>query len=333
MPDPGKTTISMPLSSSEPMKADVPDTIRKRYIVSGQVQDVGYRTLVKQKARNKGLVGVTRNLADGTVEIVCEGDSGAIDVFLKDIDQKTDNPSPLDIDVASIVESPPAPTGVYKSFEVDYGKKLSVAERSTKDREEITVLGTAMANQKLTGLGQKMDVLGDKMDGVGKDVREVGQKVGGVGKAVEGVGQKVDNVGKAVHDMHSDMNKRFDHMADRYDMIAASLKDAIVHMDRNAAKTDKAIERSRKESAAEAIRTRKEIAKSHRDTSRELALSRKETIIEVRKSQRETAAELSKSRKEVAASNRELAGAVKFMIRKLSGRPATARRETRKKRK
>jgi len=283
MPNPASNPPSMPLSSPGPMKADMPPAIRKRLIVSGQVQDVGYRTLVKQKARKKGLVGVVRNLADGTVEIVCEGAPTAIDDFLKDIDIKTDDPSPLDIDVATIVESPPPPVGVYKGFEVDYGKKLSVVERSTKDREEITVLGTAMANQKLTGLGQKMDC--------------VGQKVDGVGKAVEGVG-------KDVRDMHTDMNKRFDHMAERYDMIAISLKDAIVHMDRNAEKTDKAIEKSRKE-----------------------------TILAVRKSEERTARMLSASRKEVTASNRELAKAVNFMIRKMSGKPATAHRETRKKRK
>ena len=85
-------------------------------------------------------------------------------------------------------------------------------------------------------------------------------------------------------------------MADRYDMIAASLKEAIVHMDRNAEKTDKSIEKSRKE-----------------------------TIVAVRKSEERTAKILSESRKEVAASNRELASAVKFMIRKLSGRPARKR--------
>ena len=276
MPEPVKIPISMPLSTPEPMLLKMP-TVRKRYMVTGQIQDVGYRTLVKQKARKKGLIGVVRNLVDGTVEIVCEGEPGAIDGFLKDIDQKTDNPSPLDIDVSNIVESPPAPAGEYKSFEIDYGKKLSFAERSTKDREEITVLGTSMANQKLNGLGQKMDRLGDKMDGVGADVREVGQKV--------------DSVGGAVRDMHSDMNKRFDHMADHYDMIAASLKEAIVHMDRNAEKTDKAIEKSRKE-----------------------------TIVEVRKSEERTAKILSESRKDVAASNRELAKAVNFMIKKMSAK-------------
>ena len=303
MPDPARIPVSMPLSTPEPMLSEMP-TVRKRFIVTGQIQDVGYRTLVKQKARKKGLIGVVRNLVDGTVEIVCEGEPGAIDGFLKDIDQKTDNPSPLDIDVSNIVESPPAPAGEYKSFEIDYGKKLSFAERSTKDREEITVLGASLMNQKLDGVGQKVD---------------------GVGKAVEGVG-------KDVRDMHVDMNKRFDHMADRYDMIAASLKEAIVHMDRNAEKTDKAIEKSRKETIIAVRRSQKEtaelLAKSRKETAEESIKTRKE----IEKSHRETTLELNRSRKEVAASNRELANAVKFMIRKLSDRPARRKTSGKKKR-
>jgi acylphosphatase len=272
-------------------------TVRKRYIVTGQVQDVGYRTLVKQKARKKRLIGVVRNLTDGTVEIICEGEPGALDDFLKDIDQKTDNPSPLDIDVFNIVESPPVPAGEYKSFEVDYGKKLSFAERSTKDREEITVLGTAMANQKLNGLGQKMDC--------------VGQKVDGVGKAVEIVGQKVDS-------MHSDMNTRFDHMAKHYDIIAMSLKEAIDHMDRNAEKTDKAIEKSRKETILSVQQSEERMVMA-------LTKSRQQTALEVRKIEERTAKMLKESRKEAAASNRELAKAVNFMIKKLSQKPASQR--------
>jgi acylphosphatase len=289
------------------MKEDVPGTVRKRYIVSGQVQDVAYRTVVKQKARQKGLVGVTRNLPDGTVEIVCEGDPEAIDGFLKAISIKIENPTPLDIDVASIVESPPPSSGTYKSFEIDYGKKLSFVEKSTKDREELTVLGASMLRAEVGAVGKDVRQ-------VSIDVREVGQKVDGVGKAVENVGQKVDGVGMAVKEMHSDVRTRFDHMADRYDMIAISLKEAIAHMDRNAEKTDRAIEKSRKETVL-AVR------KSQKETARILA-----------KNHKETTAELSAARKDFAASNRELAGAVKFMIRKLSDKPVRKRPAGKRKR-
>lgn len=262
-------------------------------IVSGQVQDVGYRAFVKRNARRLGLLGFARNLPDETMEIVCEGEPGALANFIKSIDVKGDPADSFSLHVTAIKEAPPAPEGELTLFYTDYGRKLTEIQRQTFDRDEIMVLRAGTLNSNV-GV-------------VGRNVLEVGQKVDCVGKAVEGVGKDVREVGTAVHDMHSDMNKRFDHMAQRYDMIAASLKEAIVHMDRNAAKTDRAIERSRKE-----------------------------TILEVRKSQQETARELSSSRKEIAASNRELARAVKFMMAKMSGkpaRPARSRTKTHKTRK
>jgi len=180
------------------------------------------------------------------------------------------------------------------------------------DVREVVPDGTIPVKGKFTYFeikyGPMEEELGERLGAGFQYIQEVGQKVDGVGKAVEGVGQKVDS-------MHSDMNKRFDHMADRYDMIAASLKEAIVHMDRNAVKTDKAIEKSRKETIL-AVR------KSQKDTASMLARNHKETT-----------AELSMSRKDFAASNRELAKAVNFMIKKMSGKPATAHRVSRKKRK
>jgi acylphosphatase len=287
---------SMPLSIVGPMNAEMPATVRKRLIVSGQVQDVGYRAFVKRNARRLGLLGFTRNLPDETVEIICEGEPGALADFMRSIDVKGDPADPFSLHVTVIKEAPPAPEGALKLFYTDYGRKLSEIQRQTFDREEIMVLRAGTLNSNV-------GVVGQKVDGVGKAVEVVGQKVDGVGKAVEVVGQKVDGVGKDVRNMHGDMNTRFDHMADHYDMIAASLKEAIVHMDRNAEKTDKAIEKSRKE-----------------------------TIVEVQKSQKETAKILSESRKDVAASNRELARAVNFMIKKLSDRPASKRLAAKRKR-
>jgi acylphosphatase len=44
-----------------------------RFRVSGRVQGVGYRYFVLQEAERRSLTGFTRNLADGTVEVVAEG--------------------------------------------------------------------------------------------------------------------------------------------------------------------------------------------------------------------------------------------------------------------
>ena len=243
MNDNKSTPTSMPLSSLAPLKEDVPKPVRKRYIVKGRVQRVGFRALVLAFADVNSLKGFARNLPDRTVEIVCEGPPAAISSFLKAINRKGDPLDPLSIDVASIDETPPPPEGELRDFYIDYGRELSPVERESMDRDEIMILGAGILNVKVDNVGQKVD----------------------------GVGTDVKSVGTAVRNMHSDMNKRFDHMAQRYDLIATSLVKAIEHMDRNSKQTDKAIEQSRKEAAA---------------------------------------------------SNRELANAVKFMIRKLSDKPA-----------
>lgn len=44
-----------------------------RYLVSGQVQGVGFRWFVARHARSLGLNGYARNLPDGRVEVVVSG--------------------------------------------------------------------------------------------------------------------------------------------------------------------------------------------------------------------------------------------------------------------
>ena len=48
-----------------------------RFLVTGQVQGVGYRWFVARHARTLGLTGYARNLADGRVEVVTRGDDAA----------------------------------------------------------------------------------------------------------------------------------------------------------------------------------------------------------------------------------------------------------------
>lgn len=48
-------------------------------IVKGRVQMVMYRDFVKRGARSLGLTGWVRNLSDGTVEIVAQGATDALE--------------------------------------------------------------------------------------------------------------------------------------------------------------------------------------------------------------------------------------------------------------
>ena len=51
---------------------------RARYVVRGTVQGVGFRWFVARQAERLGLHGWTKNLADGTVEVVADGESESL---------------------------------------------------------------------------------------------------------------------------------------------------------------------------------------------------------------------------------------------------------------
>jgi acylphosphatase len=52
--------------------------IARRFVVSGRVQGVGFRWFTQDAARREGAMGWVRNLPDGRVEAVIEGESEAI---------------------------------------------------------------------------------------------------------------------------------------------------------------------------------------------------------------------------------------------------------------
>lgn len=53
-----------------------------RVVIRGRVQGVGFRAWTAAEARRHGLAGWVRNRADGSVEAVFQGASGALDAML-----------------------------------------------------------------------------------------------------------------------------------------------------------------------------------------------------------------------------------------------------------
>lgn len=53
--------------------------VARRYVIAGRVQGVGFRWFTRDAAMREGLHGWVRNLADGAVEVVIEGDAAAVD--------------------------------------------------------------------------------------------------------------------------------------------------------------------------------------------------------------------------------------------------------------
>jgi acylphosphatase len=56
--------------------------VRRRAVVSGVVQGVGFRWAARERADALGLAGYARNLFDGTVEVEAEGPAERVGEFL-----------------------------------------------------------------------------------------------------------------------------------------------------------------------------------------------------------------------------------------------------------
>ncbi len=55
-------------------------------IFAGRVQGVGFRRFVKDKADKYGIKGYVRNLPDGTVEVLAEGEEEILKIFFEAIE-------------------------------------------------------------------------------------------------------------------------------------------------------------------------------------------------------------------------------------------------------
>jgi len=60
----------------------VSDRVRAEIVVRGRVQGVFFRASAQQEALRLGLTGEVRNLPDGSVEAIVEGEKKAVDEFV-----------------------------------------------------------------------------------------------------------------------------------------------------------------------------------------------------------------------------------------------------------
>ncbi|SMO32382.1 acylphosphatase [Gracilimonas mengyeensis] len=92
--------------------------MRKHIFISGRVQGVGFRHFTKVNARNLNINGWVKNLSDGRVEAVFEGEQDQVREMMQKVKK-----GPRTSSVNSVVESDEAPTEqeeTLNSFEVRY---------------------------------------------------------------------------------------------------------------------------------------------------------------------------------------------------------------------
>jgi len=87
-----------------------------RIIVKGRVQGIGYRWFARQAARELGITGFVRNLMNGDVEVVAQGEEEVLNQFIQELSQ-----GPAFAYVTDLkTEELDLPEDQYKSFEVAF---------------------------------------------------------------------------------------------------------------------------------------------------------------------------------------------------------------------
>jgi len=88
--------------------------VARRFVVSGRVQGVGFRYFIQDVARREGLTGFVRNLPDGRVEAVAEGDETSMTRLEVALRRGPSHARVEDVEIDSI-----PPSGSYLGFRVD----------------------------------------------------------------------------------------------------------------------------------------------------------------------------------------------------------------------
>jgi len=89
--------------------------VARRFVISGIVQGVGFRFFAMRAAARHQVRGTVRNMPDGRVEVVAEGDRDAMDEFKKDLAA-----GPTLAQVSDIEETDLPVTGRYRDFRIDH---------------------------------------------------------------------------------------------------------------------------------------------------------------------------------------------------------------------
>jgi acylphosphatase len=78
--------------------------IRRRVVVHGRVQGVGFRYALSRAARSRGVAGFVGNRPDGTVEAVFEGEPEAVGAL---VDFCREGPRGAGVERVEVSDEPP----------------------------------------------------------------------------------------------------------------------------------------------------------------------------------------------------------------------------------
>ena len=154
---------------------------RAELIIHGRVQKAGFRDFIDEIAFDLALNGYVKNLDEGTVQVICEGEEGSIRELLEKVNI---NQYPIRVTNIDVIYT--EATGEYATFEIIRDEELTTA---TYERMDAAVRYMREMN---SNLGQKIDRVGSKVEVVSVKIDGLGEKIDVVGEKIDVIGEKID---------------------------------------------------------------------------------------------------------------------------------------------
>lgn len=88
--------------------------VARRFVITGRVQGVGFRYFTQDVARREGVTGWVRNLSDGAVEALVEGDPESVTRVERAI---RSGPRGARVDAVDVEDRDPTVT--YRDFSIE----------------------------------------------------------------------------------------------------------------------------------------------------------------------------------------------------------------------
>jgi len=173
--------------------------------IKGDVQMAGFRTFIKNTADSLNVKGFARNLEDGSVRVVCEGEEGAIEGLINSV--KRNPPSFVRIEEVAVAYE--EYKGEFSNFErrgVDFpgeegaGVSEMVALMRSFDKKGEVMIGILGSmnetqdsmNETLGSMNETQDSMNETLKGVKEDTSKMLEKQDETVDAIVEVSEKID---------------------------------------------------------------------------------------------------------------------------------------------
>jgi len=143
---------------------------RAEIIIYGRVPKAGFRDFIDEVAFNLNIKGYVKNLKNGTVQVICEGEESGIRELLEKINIRQ---YPIRVEKMDVKYK--NPTREFRTFEIIREEDLTEAtyERMDAAARYMREMNSSLGN-KLDGLGER---LGNKIDRVGDKIDRNGEEI------------------------------------------------------------------------------------------------------------------------------------------------------------